>query len=216
MNIVFWFCFAIIVVGIWFSLSSSFSDIGDYFCEKLDQVKEEISKDDEEVTFSSSFEKLCCDALLDFNQTFAVAESCTGGLVSKRITDVPGASQVFKGGIVCYTDDMKQNILKVPESVLRTDDAASIRCAKIMAEQIRLLSGADFGVSVTGVAGLSRDEKDNPVGIVYFGVSTKDETTAYSVDFGYKSRDNIRMAAASAAFDLLHNKILMNHKGDIQ
>lgn len=209
MNLTFWICFVALVVGCWFLLSSHFGSIGGCFREMFNHTKEAINEDDAKMPF----EKLCYDELLDLGQTFATAESCTGGLIAKRITDFPGASQVFRGGIVCYTNGVKQNVLGVPASVLQEHGAVSRRCAEEMAKQIRLLTGADFGISVTGVAGPDPDDRGNPVGTVYLGFSSKDETVAYFVDFGNNSRSHIRACVADTAFDLLHDKILMIHKG---
>ena len=91
--------------------------------------------------------------------TLAAAESCTGGLAAKRLTDVPGASAVFLGGVVSYTNGVKERVLHVPHETLETYSAVSEQTARAMAEGVRRLTGADVGLSVTGVAGPDRDDR---------------------------------------------------------
>ena len=109
-------------------------------------------------------EQRCYEALKARGVTFAAAESCTGGLIAKRITDVPGASGVFMGGIVSYTNIVKHRILGVPADMLEEYGAVSAPVARAMAEGARKATTADCAVSVTGVAGPDRDERGNPVG----------------------------------------------------
>jgi nicotinamide-nucleotide amidase len=103
--------------------------------------------------------------------TFATAESCTGGLIASKITDVPGCSAVFKGGVVCYADDVKMRLLGVPEVLLRQDGAVSERCALAMAEGVRTLCKSDMAVAVTGIAGPSGGSPRKPVGTVWIGIA---------------------------------------------
>ncbi|HEX7065360.1 MAG TPA: competence/damage-inducible protein A [Bacillales bacterium] len=103
-------------------------------------------------------------------RTVASAESLTGGWFSKTLTDLSGASGVFKGGIVCYTNEVKENVLKVPRAVLDNDGAVSENCAKALAENVRNLLGADIGISFTGVAGPAKSE-GKEVGTVYIGIA---------------------------------------------
>ena len=139
--------------------------------------------------------------------TFAAAESCTGGLIAKRITDVPGASGVFMGGIVSYTNIVKHRILGVPADMLEEYGAVSAPVARAMAAGARKATTADCAVSVTGVAGPDRDERGNPVGTVFIGFSSPKETIAERFDFGAASREEIRGEAADEAFKLLEEKL---------
>lgn len=148
-------------------------------------------------------EQRCFALFGEKKMTFAAAESCTGGLIAKRITDVPGASGVFMGGVVSYTNTVKHKLLGVPLETLEECGAVSERVACAMAEGARRGTTADFGVSVTGVAGPDRDDRGNPVGTVYIGVSSEKETRAQRFDFGDKSRAEIRTLAADAAFAML-------------
>lgn len=103
--------------------------------------------------------------------TLAAAESCTGGLAAKRLTDVPGASAVFLGGVVSYTNGVKERVLHVPHETLEAYSAVSEQTARAMAEGVRALAGADLGLSVTGVAGPDRDDRGHAVGTVYLALS---------------------------------------------
>ena len=152
-------------------------------------------------------EQRCYEALKARGVTFAAAESCTGGLIAKRITDVPGASLVFMGGVVSYTNLVKNHVLGVPAEMLEEYGAVSAPVARAMAEGARRATTADFAVSVTGVAGPERDERGNAVGTVFIGFSSPKETIAERFDFGEKSRAAIRTEAADEAFKLLEEKL---------
>ena len=152
-------------------------------------------------------EQRCCELLKARGMTFAAAESCTGGLIAKRITDVPGASGVFMGGIVSYTNIVKHRILGVPADMLEEYGAVSAPVARAMAEGARRATTADLAVSVTGVAGPDRDERGNAVGTVFIGFSSPEETVAERFDFGEKSRAEIRALSAEEAFKLLEEKL---------
>ncbi len=152
-------------------------------------------------------EQRCYEALKARGVTFAAAESCTGGLMAKRITDVPGASRVFMGGVVSYTDTVKHRVLNVPAEMLEEYGAVSAPVARAMAEGARKATTADLAVSVTGVAGPERDERGNAVGTVFIGFSSPEETVAERFDFGEKSRAEIRALSAEEAFKLLEEKL---------
>ena len=139
--------------------------------------------------------------------TLATAESCTGGLLAKRITDVPGSSEVFHMGAVTYANEVKTRLLGVPAELFDTVGAVSPEVARAMAEGARKATAADCAVSVTGVAGPDRDERGNPVGTVFIGFSSPKETIAERFDFGAASREEIRGEAADEAFKLLEEKL---------
>ncbi len=103
--------------------------------------------------------------------TIAVAESCTGGLISSRITDVAGASAYFQAGLVTYSNKAKETLLSVPEDLLTAKGAVSAEVAARMAEGARHATGADIGLSVTGVAGPGGGTRSKPVGTVYMGLA---------------------------------------------
>ena len=123
-----------------------------------------------------SLEEVVSALLREKGQTLAAAESCTGGLIAKRMTDLPGASQVFMGGVVSYTNFVKANVLGVPQALLDEHGAVSEPVARAMAEGVRAVTGADYGISVTGVAGPDSDERGNAVGTVYIGLAGPDGT----------------------------------------
>ncbi|MDO4812292.1 MAG: nicotinamide-nucleotide amidohydrolase family protein [Eubacteriales bacterium] len=135
--------------------------------------------------------------------TLAAAESCTGGLIAERITNLPGASNVFVGGVVSYTNQVKAKVLGVEQALLDEFGAVSEPVAKAMAEGVRAVTGADLGVSVTGVAGPASDERNNPVGTVYLALATQDGTSCTLCRFGDQSRERIRSLAADSAFDMV-------------
>lgn len=108
--------------------------------------------------------------------TFSAAESCTGGLIAKRITDLSGASAVFRGGVVSYTNAVKAGVLGVPEELLAQYTAVSGPVARAMAEGVRALTGSDLAVSVTGVAGPGPDDDGHPGGA---GLRRPDRWRAY-------------------------------------
>ena len=129
--------------------------------------------------------------------TVATAESCTGGLIGGRITGVSGASQVFLGGCITYTNDMKIRLLGVNPLSIDAHTEVSAEVAAEMAAGVREKLGADVGLSATGYAGPTGGTDENPVGTVYVGVSTKDGTKAFRLYYPRKSRDYIREASAS-------------------
>lgn len=112
-----------------------------------------------------------CALLLEKKRTLATAESCTGGMIAQRITDIPGVSAVYKGGVVCYTNEVKRAAVDVPEALLKEYGAVSEPVCRALAENIRVKLGADLGLSVTGVAGPDPDDRGNPVGLIYVGLS---------------------------------------------
>ncbi len=134
--------------------------------------------------------------------TLATAESCTGGLAAKRLTDVPGASAVFLGGVVSYTNGVKERALGVPHDMLEEYGAVSGSVARAMAEGVRRLTCADLALSVTGVAGPDRDDRGHDVGTVYMALSAQNETTVQLLHLS-GDRSAIRAAAADEMLRML-------------
>ena len=134
--------------------------------------------------------------------TLAAAESCTGGLTAKRLTDVPGASAVFLGGVVSYTNGVKERALGVPHDMLEEYGAVSEPVARAMAEGVRRLTCADIALSVTGVAGPDKDDRGHDVGTVYMALSAKNETTVQLLHLS-GGRGAIRAAAADGMLRML-------------
>ena len=154
-----------------------------------------------------SLEDTALRLLLSRGETFSAAESCTGGLIAKRITDIPGSSAVFRGGVTVYTNDVKMLLGVKPETLDRFS-AVSRETAVELAENVRTKLGADYGLSVTGVAGPDSDGL-HVVGTVFVGLSTAQRTYVRALQLGEKSdRSRIRTLAANHAFDMLRRCIL--------
>jgi PncC family amidohydrolase len=128
----------------------------------------------------------------------ALAESCTGGMIAARITSIPGASDIFNGAIVCYANDVKRDLLGVPQGLLETEGAVSASCAKAMAEGARKTLKSDIAVSVTGIAGPGGGTPAKPVGCVFIGIAT-DKGTSVEKHLFSGDRENIRKQAVEAA-----------------
>ncbi|MCX7568604.1 competence/damage-inducible protein A [Tumebacillus sp. DT12] len=136
-------------------------------------------------------------------QTMATAESCTGGMIATMITDVPGCSDIFWGSVVSYHNDVKHGVLGVEESVLREHGAVSSQCARQMAEGARRTTGADWAVSVTGIAGPGGGTKEKPVGLVFVGVAGPNGTTVEEYHLR-GDRHQFRLRTAKVAlYDLM-------------
>jgi PncC family amidohydrolase len=110
--------------------------------------------------------------------TFGFAESLTGGLISSSVVDVPGASKAFKGSVVSYTNEIKENVLGVPAEIIETYNEVSGECAKAMAEGAFSVLGVDLAVSVTGIAGPTGELPGKPVGTVYVGYCFRKDTVS--------------------------------------
>ena len=150
-----------------------------------------------------SLEYVVIQALKTKDLTLGVAESCTGGLIAKRLTDVPGASAAFKGGIVSYTNEIKENLLGVPPHMLERYGAVSKEVAAAMAEGARKALGCDIALSATGVAGPDKDDWGNEVGTMFVAISTFKGTHVRPLHLGTRPmRERLRTQTASHAFDL--------------
>ena len=135
--------------------------------------------------------------------TFATAESCTAGMIGSSVGDIPGASDVFVGGIISYANDVKERLLGVPHETLETVGAVSEECAAAMAEGARRQTGANIAVSVTGIAGPGGGTPKKPVGTVCFGVATEKGTHTETRHFnGKNDRAKIRRLTTANAMML--------------
>ena len=152
-----------------------------------------------------SLEELVVAELKKAGKTLATAESCTGGLLSKRITDIPGSSEVFHMGCVTYANEAKEALLFVPHEILERHGAVSEETAKAMAEGIVQRSGSSIGVGITGIAGPDGGTAEKPVGLIYIALSDGENTwvTKRSPIGRTKSREWHRHCAASQALDMV-------------
>jgi nicotinamide-nucleotide amidase len=119
-----------------------------------------------------SLEDCLGEILREKKLKIAVAESCTGGLISHRLTNIPGSSDYYDRGIITYSNSSKEQMLNVPKLILDSFGAVSQETAKAMAEGVRNLAHSDLGLSVTGIAGPSGGTPQKPVGLVYIGVAS--------------------------------------------
>ena len=174
----------------------------------VEQVKETLG----DVVYGvdvGSLEEVVSALLKDRNLTLSAAESCTGGLIAKRITDLPGASAVFRGGVVSYTNDVKAGVLGVPTAALAEFGAVSEPVARAMAEGCRRVCGSDLAVSVTGVAGPESDERGTAVGTVFIALASPEGTICRQFSCGKgRGRDRVRTSAAQYAFDMIRRSLL--------
>ena len=141
------------------------------------------------------------------NRKVAVAESCTGGLLAERITNVPGSSAYFDYGVVTYSNEAKMKLLNIPQSTIADHGAVSEPVARAMAESIRTLGKADYGLSITGVAGPDGGTEEKPVGMVFVGMADEEKTNVKEYRF-IGSRARIRFSSTHAALNMLRLKLL--------
>ena len=134
--------------------------------------------------------------------TLSTAESCSGGLIAHRITNVPGSSAYFLGGVVSYSNEAKEDLLGVPNDILFAFGAVSESVACAMADGARDLFGSDYAVGVTGIAGPTGGSADKPVGLVYIAVATPRGTIVTRNQFD-GPRESVKEKAADLALSLL-------------
>lgn len=141
--------------------------------------------------------------LSEKHMSFSAAESCTGGEIAKRFTDIPGASACFKGGAVTYTNEVKSKLLGIDPALIEEKGAVSFEVAKAMAENIRTILGTDIGIGVTGLAGPDGDGA-HEVGTVFIALAVEGETFVKEVHMGpFRTRSFIRRMAGNYAFDMM-------------
>lgn len=148
-------------------------------------------------------EEAVIEKLKEKHMKVATAESCTGGLIAKRITDVPGASEVFDCGIISYANEIKHRVLGVSEDDLNKYGAVSEPVARQMAQGALNVSGADIAVSVTGIAGPDSDSTNKPVGLVYIGLADRDNVWVRELRTSRKDRSYNRYVSASNALNMI-------------
>jgi nicotinamide-nucleotide amidase len=173
--------------------------------EQLDRAELHARKLLEPFVFAVGKETLAANVarmLTDANLTLALAESCTGGLVSQMLTDIPGASRFLERGAVTYSNSAKRDWLQVPDEILRQDGAVSRACARAMARGIRHSAGTDLGLAVTGIAGPDGGTPEKPVGTVFLALSAADQERVQGYRFS-GDREQIRRISACMALEWL-------------
>ncbi|NLF35129.1 MAG: competence/damage-inducible protein A [Clostridiales bacterium] len=151
-------------------------------------------------------ESVCLSLLRQKGLTLGTAESCTGGLIAKRFTDLPGASAVFRGGVVSYSNEVKERALDVPCDLLATHGAVSPQAALAMAQGALRRLDCDLALAVTGVAGPGPDDRGNPVGLVYLALATPEGCCQRTLHVG-QTRARVRTMAANYGFDLIRRHL---------
>lgn len=141
----------------------------------------------------------CIGRILTENgKTLSVAESCTGGNISALMTSIPGSSGYYLGSVTSYANSVKMNVLGVPEETIAAHGAVSSECVAAMAEGVRKLTGSDYSVATSGIAGPGGGSDEKPVGLVWIGVSSGNGTETFSMRFRHDRKRNIERFTASA------------------
>jgi competence/damage-inducible protein CinA-like protein len=158
-------------------------------------------------TKGETLEEVVARVLNENRATIAVAESCTGGLLAERLTNIPGSSSYFLGGVVCYSNELKSALVNVPAELIESKGAVSPEVALALAEGIRKTTGATIGVGVTGIAGPGGGTPEKPVGLVHIGIA--DERGPRERRFQFPGdRERIRMHASQTALDSVRRYFL--------
>jgi nicotinamide-nucleotide amidase len=158
-------------------------------------------------TEGEAMEEVVARALTENRATIAVAESCTGGLLAERLTNIPGSSSYFLGGVVCYSNELKSSLVDVPAELIESKGAVSPEVALALADGIRKRTGATIGVGVTGIAGPGGGTPEKPVGLVHIGIA--DERGPRDRRFQFPGdRERIRMHASQTALDSVRRYFL--------
>lgn len=146
------------------------------------------------------------DQLRALEKTVAIAESCTGGRIADAFTNIPGASKVFAGGVVCYNNEAKIHVLGIPEELIQQHGAVSAEVAVAMASAAAEVFSANYGLSVTGFAGPGGGTSDNPVGTIYIGYHSPSGVWAHKVMYPGQ-REAVKVRAVNAAFDWMRRRL---------
>jgi len=154
----------------------------------------------------AKLERSLAKILIKKRKTVAVAESCTGGLIANRLTNIPGSSKYFKAGIIAYSNEAKVRQLKVPSRLIKQKGAVSKDVAISMAKNIRKIANSDFGLGITGIAGPTGATKTKPIGLVYIALSTRQKQINRRFIFKGK-RTLIKKKSSTAAIKLLKDSL---------
>jgi nicotinamide-nucleotide amidase len=163
-------------------------------------------------TRGEGLEEVVSSVLIENHATIAVAESCTGGMLAERLTNVPGSSNYFLGGVVCYSNELKTSLVGVPPDLIESKGAVSPEVALALADGIRKRTGATIGVGVTGIAGPGGGSPEKPIGLVHIGIA--DERGPRERAFRFPGdRDRIRTQATQTALDTVRRYFLFPAHG---
>jgi nicotinamide-nucleotide amidase len=173
----------------------------------LQKAQDEVSSRLQDYIFSygeKTLEDVIAGILTERKMTIAVAESCTGGLITNRLTDVSGSSEYLERGLVTYSNQAKINLLDVPAEVIEKHGAVSEETARLMAEGVRKIAGTDLGLSSTGIAGPTGGSKEKPVGTVYIALADSKQTICRHYSYRWDRKRNKEVFSEAALF-LLKN-----------
>jgi nicotinamide-nucleotide amidase len=175
----------------------------------LDELAGKIETALSDYVFSTSgetLEEIVGRYLALRHKTLAVAESCTGGLLSERLTRVPGSSNYFLGGVVCYSNELKTRLAGVPTNLIEENGAVSKPIAIALAEGVRRNTGASIGLGITGIAGPGGGAAEKPVGLVFIALA--DERGAQVREFRFPGdRERVRNLSTTAALEMIRRRI---------
>ena len=174
--------------------------------ELADQIEHELN-DFIFARSEQSLEEVVGMYLVMKGATISTAESCTGGMIAERLTDVPGSSRYFRSGLVCYSNESKMELAGIPPLLLEMQGAVSAEVARGLAEAIRVRAGTTIGVAVTGIAGPTGGSTEKPVGTVHIAVATPTGTEHRQFLFP-GDRDKIRWQASQAALDMVRRELM--------
>lgn len=175
--------------------------------DKLNEILADYIYSDHEDTLQDCIGRM----LTENGKTLSVAESCTGGMISHLITSVSGSSAYYLGSVTSYANSVKESVLGVPSEIITKHGAVSSECASAMAEGIRKLTGSDFSVATTGIAGPGGGSIEKPVGLVWIGISSETGTDTFKIQYNGDRQRNIERSAAYA-LNLIRKKILNDLK----
>jgi nicotinamide-nucleotide amidase len=164
-------------------------------------------------THGESLESVVARLLIENHATISVAESCTGGLLAERLTNLAGSSAYFIGGVVCYSNEMKASLVGVPRELIETNGAVSPEVALALADGIRKRAGTTIGLGVTGIAGPGGGTPEKPVGLVYIGIADAHGPCEKVFRFPPSDRERIRQLAAQSALDMVRRFFLFPPHG---
>jgi nicotinamide-nucleotide amidase len=187
------------------------SDDADKAEKLLDEIVDRMALALGEHLFSTkgeTLEEVVGRVLKENRATIAVAESCTGGMLAERLTTLPGSSSYFRGGVVCYSNDLKTSLAGVPPELIESKGAVSPEAALALAEGIRKRAGATLGIGITGIAGPGGGSPEKPVGLVHLGLADERGPREWAFRFPGGDRDRIRQQATQAALDAVRRYFL--------
>ena len=152
-----------------------------------------------------SLSEILGELLIENNLSLATAESCTGGLIGHLITEIPGSSRYYKGSVIAYSNEIKENVLKVPAEILQNDGAVSHACVAAMSENLCSLFNSDIGIAVSGIAGPGGATPTKEVGTVFIAIHRQGKTETFEFHFGKNRNINIVRAANAALVQSIHS-----------